>query len=84
MRSCARRRLYTGQLRQDEATEHLLAQKLGVSLQRVNTLINGRRDMSAETALLLAGAFKTSPEFWMNLQMACDLYEAKKRLPHAA
>ena len=61
-----------------------LAHKLGVSLQRVNTLINGKRDISAETAVLLAGVFKTSPEFWMNLQVTCDLYEAKKRLAHAA
>src|ERR1700751_1828541 len=61
-----------------------LAQKLGVSLQRVNTLINGKRDISAETAVLLAQVFKTSPEFWMNLQVACDLYDAKRRLAHAA
>jgi antitoxin HigA-1 len=61
-----------------------LAQKLGVSLQRVNTLINGKRDISAETAVLLAQVFKTSPEFWMNLQVACDLYDAKRRLSHAA
>lgn len=61
-----------------------LAHKLGVSLQRVNTLINGKRDVSAETAVLLAGVLKTTPEFWMNLQVACDLYAAKKRLARAA
>lgn len=60
-----------------------LAQKLGVSLQRVNTLINGKRDITAETAVLLSRVFKTTPEFWMNLQVACDLYEAKRVL-HAA
>ncbi len=61
-----------------------LAGKLGVSLQRVNTLINGKRDLTAETALHLARVFKTSPEFWMNLQVACDLYQAKKDLQSAA
>lgn len=68
-------------LRPKKMSQVELAQALGVSLQRVNTLINGKRDMTAETALLLAHVFKTTPEFWMNLQMACDLYEAHKRLP---
>ena len=61
-----------------------LARKMGISLQRVNTLINGKRDMTAETAILLARVFKTSPEFWLNLQMACDLYEANRSLRRAA
>ncbi len=57
-----------------------LAEKMGVSLQRVNTLINGKRDMTAETAILLARVLKTTPQFWLNLQMNCDLYEAHRRL----
>ncbi len=57
-----------------------LAAKLNISLQRVNTLIKGKRDMTAETAVLLARVFKTTAEFWMNLQIACDLYDANKRL----
>mgnify|MGYP001610944313 FL=1 len=61
-----------------------LARRMGVPVQRVNTLINGKRDMSAETAILLARALKTSSEFWMNLQVACDLYEAQRLLDHAA
>ncbi len=44
-----------------------LAHKMGVPIQRVNTLINGRRDMTAETAILLSRVLKTTPEFWMNL-----------------
>ena len=61
-----------------------LAEKMGVPVQRVNTLINGKRDMTAMTAILLARVLKTSSEFWMNLQVACDLYEARKNLEHAA
>jgi addiction module HigA family antidote len=61
-----------------------LARRMGVPVQRVNTLINGKRDMSAETAILLARALKTSSEFWMNLQVACDLDEAQRLLEHAA
>lgn len=62
----------------------VLARKMGVPIQRINTLINGKRDMTAETALLLSGVFRNSPEFWMNLQVACDLYDARQALERAA
>ncbi len=55
-----------------------LAKKMGVPIQRVNTLINGKRDMTAETAILLSRVIKTSSEFWMNLQVVYDLYEAEQ------
>ncbi|MBI4352316.1 MAG: HigA family addiction module antidote protein [Candidatus Omnitrophica bacterium] len=61
-----------------------LARKMDVPIQRVNTLINEKRDVTAETAILLSRALKTSPEFWMNLQAAYDLYEAKLQLKLAA
>ena len=61
-----------------------LARRMGVPIQRVNTLINGRRNMSPETAILLSKVLKTSSQYWMNLQMNCDLYDAQKRLGHAA
>ena len=61
-----------------------LSRRMGASLQRVNTLINGKRDITAETAILLSQVFKTTPEFWMNLQVAHDLYWAQKALHRAA
>jgi addiction module HigA family antidote len=61
-----------------------IARRMGVPVQRVNTLVNGKRDMTAETAVLLSRVLKTSPEFWMNLQDARDLYEAREHLAHAA
>ena len=61
-----------------------LARTMGIPIQRINTLINGKRDMTAETAVLLSRALKTSAEFWMSLQVACDLYEAERTLEHAA
>ncbi len=60
-----------------------LAHRMGVPVQRVNTLINGKRDMTAATAILLSRALKTTPEFWMNLQGAYDLHEAQEQLTHA-
>ena len=50
-----------------------LARRMHVPIQRVNTLINGKRDMSPETAILLARVLGTSPQFWMNLQTSRDL-----------
>ena len=61
-----------------------LARKMGIPIQRINTLNNGKRDMTAETAILLSRELKTSSEFWMNLQVACDLYDAQRTLEHAA
>ncbi len=61
-----------------------LARRMGVPVQRINTLVNGKRDMTAETAILLARVLKTSPELWMNLQVARDLYTASKHLGQAA
>jgi len=61
-----------------------LAHRMGVPVQRVNTLVNGKRDVTAETALLLSRVLKTTPEFWMSLQDAHDLYEAREHLAQAA
>ncbi len=58
-----------------------LAEKLGISVQRVNELVNGKRGVTPETAWLLAGAFGTSPEFWTNLQTAYDLARARPSRP---
>ena len=62
------------------------AKHLGVSYQRINELINGKRGITADTAWLLSQAFGNSAEFWMNLQMTCDLARHRpertiKRLP---
>lgn len=50
-----------------------MATHLGVPNQRVNELVRGKRGVTSETAWLLAQAFKTSPEFWVNLQSNYDL-----------
>ena len=54
-------------------TQVTLAEHLGVSVQRVNELVRGKRGITPETAWLLAQAFATTPEFWLNLQAAYDL-----------
>ena len=53
-------------------TQVALAKHLGVPTQRINELIRGKRGVTPETAWLLAGAFKTTPQFWLNLQANYD------------
>ena len=60
-------------------TQSALAAHLGVPVQRVNELINGRRGITAETAWMLGRAFKVGPEVWMNLQATFDLAVARKK-----
>lgn len=57
------------------------AEHLGIPLQRVNEIIRGKRGVSSDTAWLLAGALGTSPEFWVNLQVAYDLASSRPKKP---
>jgi addiction module HigA family antidote len=61
-------------------TQVALATRMGVPIQRVNGIVNGRRVVTAETAILLARALGTPPELWLKLQMATDLWAAERRL----
>jgi addiction module HigA family antidote len=55
-----------------------LAAALGVPANRVSSIVAGKRSVTAETALLLARALSTSPEFWLNLQQVYDLRIAER------
>ena len=61
-------------------TQLALAKKMGVDIQLVNGIVNGRRAVTAKTALLLAKVLKTTPQFWLNAQMAVDLWHARAAL----
>jgi antitoxin HigA-1 len=52
------------------------AAHLGWTYARLNEVINGRRQVSADSALALGEALKTGPEFWLNLQRDWDLWHA--------
>src|SRR5712671_3730695 len=56
-------------------TQGVLAEAMGVQRKHVNELCNGRRAVTAATALILARVFGTSPEFWLNAQRRTDLWE---------
>jgi addiction module HigA family antidote len=53
-----------------------LAERIRVPFQRVNAVAKGRRSVTPDTALRLAKVFGTTPDVWMNLQQAWDLYHA--------
>ena len=46
---------------------------VGISVQRVNEIVRGKRGITPETAWLLSEALQTTPEFWLNLQSIHDL-----------
>jgi addiction module HigA family antidote len=52
-----------------------LARRLGISFPRVNEIINGKRAVSADTALRLARLFGTTAELWLGMQQAVDLWD---------
>lgn len=55
-------------------TQAELAERIRVPYVRVNELVKGKRRVTPSTALRLSKAFGTSPDFWLNGQMALDLY----------
>lgn len=57
-------------------TQTALAEAMGVPRKHVNELCNGRRAVTAATALILARVFGNSPEFWLNVQRRSDLWAA--------
>jgi addiction module HigA family antidote len=67
-------------------TQVALAEHLGIPVQRINELVRGKRGVTPETAWLLAGAFGTTPEFWINLQTNHDLVQARpsRKVRHVA
>jgi addiction module HigA family antidote len=68
-----------------------LARQIEVPVNRITSIINGQRGITADTALRLGHWFGTSPEFWMNLQQIYELRMAERavgetvaRLPRRA
>ena len=60
-------------------TQKQLADHLGCDVKVVNRIVNARTSVTAEMALKLGAAFRTTAEFWLNAQLAVDLYQAARR-----
>lgn len=59
-------------------TQNRLGRDIDVPVNRINQIINGKRAISADTALRLALYFGTTPQLWMGLQMEYDLRLARR------
>lgn len=57
-------------------TQGALAKAMGVQRKHVSELCNGRRNVTAPTALILARVFGNGPDFWLNVQRRNDLWAA--------
>lgn len=63
-------------LRPLHLTQQQLADAIGMDRPAVNALLNGRRSVTARTALRLERALGVSAQFWLNLQRDVDLWDA--------
>lgn len=59
-------------------TQSAFAIRLGVSFPRLNEVINGKRSVTADTALRLARVTGMSADFWLGLQQDWDLWHAMR------
>ena len=64
-------------------TQTALAEAMGVQRKHVKELCNGRRAITAPTALILARVFGNGAGFWLNVQRRADLWEATHSLKEA-
>ena len=65
-------------------TQRAFAKRLGWTAAKLNELIAGKRGVTADSALDLAAALRTSPELWLNLQMQWDLARAEAKRKRAS
>jgi antitoxin HigA-1 len=54
------------------------AKALGVSRQALNNVVNGKSGISPDMAIRLSKAFGSTPETWLQMQLAFDLAAARK------
>jgi len=79
--------IHPGEILKDEMDErglsaNALAHALRVPPNRVSSIVNGQRSITADTAHRLARYFGTSAEMWMNLQVDYDLEVANVKQIH--
>ena len=72
------RPVHPGEILRDELealglSANALSKALGVPVNRITAILNGRRGVTANTALRLARYFGTTPQFWLNLQKTWEL-----------
>jgi len=71
-------------LRPAKLSQRAFAKRVGWTVAKLNELIRGKRGVTADSALDLAAALRTTPELWLNLQMHYDLARASQRRKRAS
>lgn len=61
-------------------SQYRIAKDIAVPPRRINEIVQGKRAITADTALRLGKYFKTSPQFWTNLQSQYDLATTEDQL----
>jgi len=61
-------------------TQKQIAEHIGCDIKVINRIVNGRSAVTAEVAIKLAAAFRTTAQFWLNAQQTVDIYLASKRV----
>ncbi|MBI2969133.1 MAG: HigA family addiction module antidote protein [Gammaproteobacteria bacterium] len=62
-----------------DITQTELAERLGVSRLTISELLHEKRALSPDMAVQLARLLDTTPESWLNMQQALDLWELEQR-----
>ena len=62
-------------------TQKDLAEHLNCDYKVINRIINEKTSVTPTMAMKLAIAFDTSPDFWLNAQMAIDLWKLQEKKP---
>jgi antitoxin HigA-1 len=60
-------------------SQYALAKEIGVPSQAINDIVRQKRGLSADMAMRLGKFWNTTPEFWLNLQIAYDLCKVGKQ-----
>ena len=63
-----------------DISQYYVAQSIGVAPRRINEIVQGKRRITADTALRLGRFFSMESQFWMNLQSRYDLEVAREKL----
>ena len=63
-----------------ELSQNAIAREFKVPLRRINEIVNGKRRITADTALRLARYFRVTPRYWMGLQADYDLDMAQDEI----
>lgn len=65
-------------LKPAKMSQYALAKALEVPSQAINDIVRQKRGLSADMAMRLGKFWNTTPEFWLNLQIAYDLYKVNR------